>query len=555
MEFLNRAINQLGDLFKTLPPAARIMTGLLAVLVVAALAFLFQHQTTGGNSYLMGGQGVSANEIPAMEAAFGQANLRDYSIEGNRIRVPKGRESEFMAALADAGALPAYYGSYLEKAVNSSGPFTNAKQQEEMIKSAKQQELAKIVRNMTGIEDASVIFDTQQRPGFRQDFVGTALVSVKRMGNRPMEEEQVSAIQRAVAGGIRGLSPKDVTVLDLVSGLSFGGSEANNSATDDPYLARMRKYREEFVSQIRQALSHISGVTVAATVDLDKEVSQVQESVKVDPKAVPISVRDETGTNSSDQASPGGRPGLEAQQGTNTAASLANASRGAHSEEDKSFHEEQSVVSHDRMTTEKVGLTPQAVRVSVGVPANYFEEAWRAANPVAPGETPKVPDKQTLEQFETLETNKIRNTVLQLLPAGPTTNAADLVSVNKITISPQAEIPAPSFLPVVMRWLQDNWGTVGALVLALMSLMFLKSFAKSTSSGSRDVPADGVISAQVAATGEGPQLGEEAAAGTNAGRKRKFESAPSLRDELVEMIREDPNAAANILRGWIGTPN
>jgi len=29
---------------------------------------------------------------------------------------------------------------------------------------------------------------------------------------------------------------------------------------------------------------------------------------------------------------------------------------------------------------------------------------------------------------------------------------------------------------------------------------------------------------------------------------------PSLKDELADLVREDPEAAANILRAWIGTP-
>jgi flagellar biosynthesis/type III secretory pathway M-ring protein FliF/YscJ len=35
--------------------------------------------------------------------------------------------------------------------------------------------------------------------------------------------------------------------------------------------------------------------------------------------------------------------------------------------------------------------------------------------------------------------------------------------------------------------------------------------------------------------------------------KRRAKSGPSLRDELVEIVREDPDAAGNILRNWIGS--
>jgi flagellar M-ring protein FliF len=37
--------------------------------------------------------------------------------------------------------------------------------------------------------------------------------------------------------------------------------------------------------------------------------------------------------------------------------------------------------------------------------------------------------------------------------------------------------------------------------------------------------------------------------------KRKVSGGKSLRDELTEMVREDPDTAANVLRGWIGSGN
>ena len=38
-------------------------------------------------------------------------------------------------------------------------------------------------------------------------------------------------------------------------------------------------------------------------------------------------------------------------------------------------------------------------------------------------------------------------------------------------------------------------------------------------------------------------------------RRRRSKGGPSLRDELVEIVRDDPDAAANILRNWIGSAN
>lgn len=49
---------------------------------------------------------------------------------------------------------------------------------------------------------------------------------------------------------------------------------------------------------------------------------------------------------------------------------------------------------------------------------------------------------------------------------------------------------------------------------------------------------------------------EEAVEVTAARRLRRMAgSGPSLRDELSELVKEDPDSAANILRSWIGQVN
>ena len=43
MDFLNKAIAQLSDLFRSMTPGARITAGLLLAVVVVSMGYLFQH--------------------------------------------------------------------------------------------------------------------------------------------------------------------------------------------------------------------------------------------------------------------------------------------------------------------------------------------------------------------------------------------------------------------------------------------------------------------------------------------------------------------------------
>ena len=50
-----------------------------------------------------------------------------------------------------------------------------------------------------------------------------------------------------------------------------------------------------------------------------------------------------------------------------------------------------------------------------------------------------------------------------------------------------------------------------------------------------------------------PEESEEPVEATAARRLRRMTgTGPSLRDELSELVKEDPDSAANILRSWIG---
>ena len=91
MDFLNKAIAQLSELFRSMTPGARIMAGLLLAVVVISVGYLFQHSATGPDTYLFGGEPISNGQLDRVEAAIAKAGLSDFQREGSRIRdAPRG---------------------------------------------------------------------------------------------------------------------------------------------------------------------------------------------------------------------------------------------------------------------------------------------------------------------------------------------------------------------------------------------------------------------------------------------------------------------------------
>src|SRR5690349_18657827 len=130
MDFLNKLLAQLNDLFKSMSPGARMTAGLLLVAVVVSIGYLFNYQATGADAFLLNGQSFTAQELSTMEAAFGKAGLSDYTMDGARVRISKSRQAAYLGALADSGALPAHFGDHMAQAANNPGPFTSRAQQE-----------------------------------------------------------------------------------------------------------------------------------------------------------------------------------------------------------------------------------------------------------------------------------------------------------------------------------------------------------------------------------------------------------------------------------------
>ena len=175
-----------------------------------------------------------------MVSAFAKANLKGYEIRGSSILVPHGQEPAYLAAIADAKALPKL-GDATEDATTSGGPFLSNRDREERLKNAKQAELSLMIRSISGIENAYVIYDIDTKRGdFGNDRLITATVGVKPAGSAHLDEALVTAIRHLVAGAIAGLRPENVTVSDLSGRIWYGNMDGDRGAEGNLQVALKR---------------------------------------------------------------------------------------------------------------------------------------------------------------------------------------------------------------------------------------------------------------------------------------------------------------------------
>src|SRR5690349_4748639 len=265
MDFLNKSIAQLGDLFRSMTPGARITAGLLLAVVVVSMGYLFQHSASGPDAYLFGGEPLPDRDLTRVEAAIAKAGLSDYEREGNRIRVPSGQQAKYLAAVADAGALPPNFNTILENALNSGSPWESREATRERMKVAKQQTLSETIRGMYWVENAIVMYDEHDSHEFGKLSVTkqvTASVSVKPIAGEVLSPQRAKNIQKLVAYAVN-MKPNDVAVTNLGDGGPTGGDgEITYDVIEDEYLKNKVMFESQKKESIMGALRDIPGVRV-----------------------------------------------------------------------------------------------------------------------------------------------------------------------------------------------------------------------------------------------------------------------------------------------------
>lgn len=550
MDFLNKAFLQLKDLFRSMTAGARITAALLLVMVVVSLTYLFRYQMSGPDGYLMNGEVFSLQEQHNMEAAFGKENLKGWSWEGPHLRIPRGQQSVYMAALAKNNALPEYSGEAVRKALESTTILMDSQHRNQLLKAAKEREFGKRIRLMPNIQDACVMYDTETRRGLSNETIATASVTVTPKGSQPLTPAEARSISNLVAAGVVGLKPENVKVVDLSHpDRSFGDAGSGDPAADE-LAAKTQMWEKSKKEQIQQQLAHIRGLLVSVNVQLDPIKSVHERESKVDPKGTPITSVTKSKTRTQDGTVPAGAAGAIANQSLGPRPTTG---KGSHQEEDESFEQAVNAVS-SRSTEKNVsGHTLKRVMASIGVPSSYFENVWRMRQGTGAGTESKKPPQAELDQIRTQEITKIRESIAPLLlpPDGETDptkiDMTRLVSVTEFPDIPLEQVPEPGLMEKTTGWLTEHWTTLGLIVLALASLLMLRSMLRSVPATEEPVRAP-------IAQGASQPAAETAREETAADRrlKRLSGSGPSLRDELSQMVSEDPEGSANILRTWIG---
>ena len=550
MDFLNKAIAQLSDLFRSMTPGARLTAGLLIAVVVISFGYLFQHSASGPDTYLFGGEPIPSGQLDRIEAAMAKAGLQDFQREGFRIRVPAGQQAKYLAAVADAGALPPNFNTIMENALDKGGPWESHEATRERLKIARQQTLSEIVRAMAWVENAIVLYDEHESRGVREFGVTkktTASVSVKPVAGETITGARAKNIQKLVASSVN-MKATDVSITNLGEG---GSGSADNSISfdliDDEYMKTKVLFETQKRESILGALRDIPGVSVEVNADMDDVLEETTHTAKPDPKTAAKAETTTTEESTSSAPDIGGQPGQTA-QGPNRQAPVASSQAQQNKTRAESTRTDNVVGIEDNRTIKK-GYIPKEVWATVSIPGSYIKSLWAARNPTIT--TPPKAEDLTAVQNEAVQ--KVENIVNMLLrlQANNGENTFRHVHVAVLDSLPTPTIEPPSMANQAMAWTGRYWNSLAMLGVAMFSLLVLRSVVNGKPSDPSSVPTASVAPTLTLHTEESPGAAESGEPDGEGRPKMRLKKGSSVKDNLVEMVREDPDAAADILRSWI----
>ncbi len=548
MDFLYKTFEQLRDLWKSMTPSARLASGLMAGVIVVSALWLVRGTTEKSDHSLFGGREFTQADIAKMTSAFSQAKLSGWEIVGNRIQVPGLLKHKYLAALAEANIVPDSPYSDIEDAVSKDNPFTSVKALNSHIATAKQKAVAKTITSMQGIENAFVLYDETMGSGFPRTRNASALVTIHTKSNEPLDEQSVRAIRSLVVAAYSGLKPSSVAIADAKAGLTHDGPPADGmpGAGHSLYLEQKRKTDDAYRANIRSALAQYPGVQVTVNSTLSPELEQKTLTEKVDPKTVPVSQKDVTEEKQNTSSGPAGVPGA-ASNGVNTNSQPVAVGKGGDtSKETKSTSESVNATSKTQMVESKAPLIPTNVTASISVPAKYYLDVWNAKNPPVAGQPAKAPIADEIKAIESMVKKDIEGIVEKQLPPVPGGEQSfPRIQVTTFQDLPAPQAEAPSWLDWLMPILAANWQAAGLGVLGIVGVVMLRSMMQSAQPG--EAPAPMEEEEEEVKANEPPPPGVISQL-----RERFGASGPSLREELQLLVQEDPEAAASVLKNWIG---
>lgn len=438
MNAIQRMLRNIGEQLGKLTPTARLLIASTVVILAMALVMVGLYAGSPDRTEIYAGAeaGVKQQAVTQLRSKGINASLDS----GGRLLVPPGDADFAVGVLAEGGVLPAD-GAVLFGNLNDHMSWTNTRDMnQQMMRMALQGELERAIANFPSMRSARVFLDNPEPVGIGMVArVPTASVSVMTAGGSPVTQNQVDAVARLVAKAVSGLQLRDISVIDATNA-RYMSPRTDGDAIATSYLEHQGKVEQQFERKVRSLLSHIPGVAVAVTAEVDvKKVTSRQERFLDDGRGTVSALAEEqTMDEMQNSGSRGAEPGVR----PNTGADINSGPSGGPeiSVADATTRFETRFGSEITNTVDPRGM-PTQMAVSIQVPRSYIASLLAPAGGDDAAADDAAPDDAAiLQRFETE-----RASIASLIqPHLPTMTAEDgtVARAGEVAVGLMASDPA-----------------------------------------------------------------------------------------------------------------
>lgn len=391
---------------------------------------------------------------------------------------------------------------------------------------ALQGELARTIMQFDAVDRARVhivssgdsLFAEPEKPA-------TASVVLRLHAGRALDQRQLQGIINLVARAVKGLSPENVTVVDMAGGLVSKGTDGDTvTASSRTQFEHQQKLEKSFERRIQTMLEPIVGlnkVVVRVSAELDFERINVLEE-RFDPDSVVVrSEQKQTESSGGSKAVPSGSPDLQTQV-------YGGESRAGGS--GKSYQRENSVINYEinkvnRQITNSVGGIKR-LSAAVIIDGPYVSEKG-AEGTVSQKFLPR--SRREMKTFEDIIKKAI----------GFNEARGDQVSVSNVSFALQEEEAAfqekgPTWMEYARKAAKPS---LNGLLILLFFLLAIRPFKKWL-----DRTGETLASRALPRGEDVPRLSGQGGDG---------QMDLDGRDRLLDVTRSNPDAVAQVIRNWI----
>ncbi|MED5050475.1 flagellar M-ring protein FliF [Anoxybacillus sp. UARK-01] len=519
-EWLNRSTSFWRG--RTKAQKAMALGALLLFLVIVGVASFFATRTSFVPLY----SNLSPQEAGQIKATLDQKGIDSQVTDnGTTIEVPEKMADTLKVELAAEGIPNSGSIDYSFFGKNASFGMTDNEFNVVKLK-AMQTELANLIKNIDGVEDAKVMINLPQQSVFASEDQGEASASVvlKTKPGYKFTDEQVRALYHLVSKSVPNLPTDNIVMMNqYFQYFDLKNNEENSTATAFTQQNEIKKQIERDIQrQVQQMLGTMMGqdkvvVSVTADVDFTQENREENLVTPVDEQnneGIAVSVQRIRETYSGQGAQPGGVAGT----GENDIPGYQAATDGSNGDYEKT---EETINNEVNRIKKNIVESPYKVR-DLGI-----QVMVEPPNP----QNPNSLSQQTIDDIQKILGTIVRTSIDK--QDGQTLSDQDIQ--NRIVVSVQKFNGKTDFAqpqPTIPTWAYIAGGIGAAAIIGLL-IYFLLRRRKRVEEEEEDFIEQPPLS-------DLPDVTEERETEVTIRRK-----------QLEKLAREKPDEFAQLLRTWL----